>query len=47
MTKSSMDMGYQRENLNWPWDPLVFMNEMDINDFEKRSLILNNGNLKT
>ena len=24
MTNLSMDMGYQRENLTWPWDPLVF-----------------------
>ena len=47
MTSSSMDMGYQRANLTWPHDPLVFVNEMDINDFEKRSLILNKGNLKT
>ena len=42
-----MDMGYQRENLTWPQDPLVFLNEMDINDFGNRSLILNKGNLKT
>ena len=40
MTNSSMDMGYHRENLTWPQDPLVFVNEMDINDFERRSLIL-------
>ena len=32
-----MDMGYQRANRTWPQDPLVFVNEMDINDFEKRS----------
>ena len=30
-----MDMGYQRENLTWPQDPLVFVNEMDINDLKR------------
>ena len=34
VTSSSMDMGYQRENLTWPLDPLVFLSEMDINDLE-------------
>ena len=29
-----MDMGYQRANLTWPLDPLVFVSEMDINDLE-------------
>ena len=36
MTSSSGDMGYQRENLTWPQDPL-FWNEMDINDLEKEN----------
>ena len=35
MTNLSMDMGYQRENLTWPQDPLFFWNEMDINDLER------------
>ena len=34
-----MDMGYQRENLTWPPDPLFFVNEMDIN-YLKRELEL-------
>ena len=35
ITYSSMDMGYQRENLTWPQDPLVFWNEIDINDLKR------------
>ena len=35
VTNSSMDMGYQRANLTWPLDPLVLVNEMDINDLER------------
>ena len=35
MTNSSMDMGYQRANLTWPQDPLVFMNEMGINGLKR------------
>ena len=45
MTNLSMDMGYQRAKLTWPQYPLV-LNEMDINGLEKRSSILNKGNLK-
>ena len=36
MTHLSMGMGYQRENLTWPQDPLVW-NEMDINDLEREA----------
>ena len=35
MTNSSMDMGYQRENLTWPQDYLVFVNEMYMNDLKR------------
>ena len=35
ITNSSMDMGYQRENITWPLDPLVFVSEVDINDLNK------------
>ena len=37
MTNLSMDMGYQRENLTWPQNPLV-LNEMDINGFRKKKI---------
>ena len=43
MTNSSMDMGYQRENLTWPQDPLVFWTEMDINDLEREFEFSTNG----
>ena len=40
-----MDMGYQRANLTWPQDPLVFlMNEMDINDLKREFEFSTKGN---
>ena len=43
MTNSSMDMGYQRANLTWPQDPLVFVNEIDINDLKREFEISTKG----
>lgn len=37
-------MGYQRENLTWPLDPLVFVTEMAINDLEREIKFSTKGN---